>query len=741
MTESLGLYTTNQHPIALQGVRASVKIHNLLSEVTLKQHYKNTEAVVIEAVYTFSLPKNAVLLSITMDINGRQLTGSVTPRAQAEAAYEDAITDGDSAMLLNKHDNGLYTINLGNLEENDEVTIILGYAELLEWHSDQIRFFLPTVIGERYGNVEQTSLRHHEQPVSNSLIEHAFSLDVTLSGAVARAQLTCPTHAIMTAYNDDSVQLSFASDSVFLDRDFILNMHRSVFMDQTQTLMSCEDPYDDNAFVQLASFQPVIGSSDITNPIDLKIVVDCSGSMTGDSITQARDALHAIMEQLTRDDSFSIVRFGSSTELFSRKMCVANEKNKAQAKSFISKTTACLGGTEMEQALAATYQLKTLRDRTTNVLLITDGEVWDEDHIVNGARTSAHRLFTVGVGSAVSETLVRDLAEVTGGASEFVTPNENMPERITRHFQRIRCPAAQAQFNWNNRAGEQSPSTITRTFPVDTLHVFQRRAATLSDQLFITYTKDTGSQSTQTIAASARPEYFSPSVIARLAANAKLNELKDEEQSTALAVQYQLMTQYTAFSIVDVREQKSEDLPELRQVPQMRAAGWGGFGSVLHCYNQPMAINAPDTSCSYLDIPSFLRRTVVEDVAVATFKDIPLALTPYEFAKQVTTQIEEYNDLEQWTIDSLGTLGLNQDVIEWLDGLITIPQLEHAIVVCFVYELMNTLQGKSFNRQAARVIVKTYKLLCMAGFDPTAIQERLVNVSESDWHIDDSQSY
>lgn len=55
---------------------------------------------------------------------------------------------------------------------------------------------------------------------------------------------------------------------------------------------------------------------------------------------------------------------------------------------------------------------------------MTDGEVSDWETVVDDAKKSGHRIFTVGVGSAVSEAFVRDLAAGTGGECELVSPRD-----------------------------------------------------------------------------------------------------------------------------------------------------------------------------------------------------------------------------------------------------------------------------------------------------------------------------
>lgn len=90
-----------------------------------------------------------------------------------------------------------------------------------------------------------------------------------------------------------------------------------------------------------------------------------------------------------------------------------------------------MGGTEIAAALRAAYRItgepgiagEPGMDR--DLLLITDGEVWDTKQPVAEARRSGYRIFTVGVGSAVAEAFVRELAAATGGACELVAPRQD----------------------------------------------------------------------------------------------------------------------------------------------------------------------------------------------------------------------------------------------------------------------------------------------------------------------------
>lgn len=158
--------------VALQSINVETTIENLLCEVTIRQVYRNLEKINIEAVYTFPLPLSAVLLDMTIKTKNRELQGVVVEKTEAEVRYEDAITEGDTAIMLEQVEPGLYAMNVGNLQPEDEVQISITYAELLKWRDDSLRFFLPTTIAPRYGDPESVGVQPHQTPEYDLMAEN-----------------------------------------------------------------------------------------------------------------------------------------------------------------------------------------------------------------------------------------------------------------------------------------------------------------------------------------------------------------------------------------------------------------------------------------------------------------------------------------------------------------------------------------------------------------------------------------
>jgi Ca-activated chloride channel family protein len=235
-----------------------------------------------------------------------------------------------------------------------------------------------------------------------------------------------------------------------------------------------------------------------------------------------------------------------------------------------------MGGTEMETALSAVFALDG-RHPEPQVLLITDGEIYEHERLVQQAAQAHHRVFTVGVGTAVAETFLRTLASSTGGACELVAPQEGMAERVLLQFHRLRQPKINdLMVTWPGHPDWTiaPPQTV---FAGDTVHLFAGFAGvagSVTGELTVSVAQVEDNQ-TLTIPLLTAEEAEVP----RLAAALRLSSLPVEE-ATALALEHQLLSRWTNFLVVAEREAKAADLPELQKVPQMLAAGWGATGTV-----------------------------------------------------------------------------------------------------------------------------------------------------------------
>ena len=587
---------------ALKATAIRGRFQGLLGEIAITQTYQNDEAVNIEAVFTFPVPADAVLLGVDIRINDRVLQGQVLPKRQAENAYEDAVSSGDRAILLQDAGRGLYTLNAGNLLPGERAEMGYRYALLQVWNGDTLRFHLPTTVAPRYGDPVAAGLQPHQVPVITRDAENRFQLELTLSGPLRQAAVESPSHRIGVAIADDAVRVTLAGGLGLMDRDFILNIRCAA---EARAAFGLYAP-DQDGWIALACFQP-----DLTGQVDTQgrpvvLIADCSGSMAGVSIAQTRQALLAILDRLQPADRFNLIAFGTEARAFFGGLHPANASGLAQARALVAGLDADMGGTELGVALQRAYR-QSANGQPLDLLLITDGEVWGVDKLIAEAKRSGCRLFTVGVGAAVAEELVRGLAEATGGACERVHPNEDMADRIVRHFERIRAPRAEATVHWPVEPSRRLPESVERVFNGDTLHLLAWLPQPPAGPATLTLTLNDGHAFSQRVPLEPWPSAETDDILARVGAARRIAAGLPAPEATALAVDYQLVTPHTHFLMVDVRADadKAKALPELRPVAHRLAAGWGGMDRAEITGRNVCA----DSDYLDLDIPAFLRRS------------------------------------------------------------------------------------------------------------------------------------
>ena len=618
---------------AMKSVHVHGKLDGLLLRMKTRQTYTNETKKTLETVYTFPLAWGATLLNLAVELNGKRLNGTVIEKKQAVKQYEKAIDEGDSPIMVERSGRGLYTANLGKLLPGETAVIEIEYAQLLNFEADRIRLSVPTTIAPRYGDQhKQGALQAHQTTASNGLVEYGFFLTLDIQGTAAKGLVSSPSHNIKTTKSFDGINVQLGNQA-FLDRDFVLLIED---LEGESFCIAGPDTEGSNTTAIITSFCPKLPKVK-PRKLRLKVLLDCSGSMAGDSMKQARVALKHLFKQLNEDDSFAYTRFGSSIDRVTPKMSLADRVRIQSLLNTIDKTEADLGGTEMASAMTDVFNMNTSGNTRKNpevtdsadVLLITDGEVWNIENILASARISGHRIYTIGVGSAPAESLLRELAKNSGGACEFVTPREDMRSAVDRMLTRMRS-AQEVRFamKWNAIEDKHKNHEWASTLPPqlingETVHLYARLPAkTEKPPVLIckTWVKEVEQE-----VSSAKPlsiTWDKEGIVARLCAAAQIAELTEDKADTkmakSLAVKYQLVTQHTNLFLLYERaeESKAEGLPKLQQVAQMQAAGWGGSGTVrapgtiiLACKmsRSEEAFDASDSHISYSLSPDYSR--------------------------------------------------------------------------------------------------------------------------------------
>ena len=214
----------------------------------------------------------------------------------------------------------------------------------------------------------------------------------------------------------------------------------------------------DRGFLLSGSPQEVVVKIDLTaaghkkmlkrTPLNLAVVLDRSGSMTGAKIEKARQAAMGLVDQLAPGDLFSLIAYSDHAEV----LVPAQElEDKEAVKSRISHirpggSTALYAGVE----LGATEIQRHLSSRRINrVILLSDGLANVGPSAPRDLRQLGHALSergisvtTIGVGDDYNEDLMAGLAEASDANYYYVKDTERLPEIFARELGELVTVAA-----------------------------------------------------------------------------------------------------------------------------------------------------------------------------------------------------------------------------------------------------------------------------------------------------------
>ncbi len=170
-------------------------------------------------------------------------------------------------------------------------------------------------------------------------------------------------------------------------------------------------------------------------PLNFCFVLDRSGSMQGAKLESMKAATSRVIETLTPADVVSIVIFDDTVQT----LVPATPATDPAALLAAVNTIAESGGTAMSLGLQA-GQIELQKylgpDRLSYLVLLTDGQTWgDEDlcrTLANDLGQAGVRMTALGLGAEWNEKLLDDLADATGGVSDYIAE----PAQIATFFQR-----------------------------------------------------------------------------------------------------------------------------------------------------------------------------------------------------------------------------------------------------------------------------------------------------------------
>jgi Ca-activated chloride channel family protein len=455
-----GVLQSERGALPLAAMDVDARVVGVLASIEVAQTFVNTTGVAIEATYMFPLPDRAAVHRFRMEVNGRVVEGVVEERGQARAQYDAAIAAGHRAAITEQERSDVFTLRVGNLMPGERALVRLSLVGPLAIDDGEVTFRFPLVVAPRYmpgaalggeqaglGLAEDTTLVPDASRISPPVRLPGLPNPVRLGLRVALEDrglrdVASSLHAVIESVRD--ARVIEVQPGERLDRDFILRWR--VSEGELRSELACADDADGRGGTFMLTFVPPANAALAAKPRDVVFVIDRSGSMSGWKMVAARRAVARMIDTLTSRDRFQVVAFDNAVEVLPEAgLAPATDRNRFTAVEALARIDA-RGGTELAAPLS--HAVGALAgghdDRARVVVLVTDGQVGNEDHVLQLIAPNLRnvRVFTLGIDQAVNAGFLRRLAGIGGGLCELVESEDRLDAVMAKVHRRIGTPIA-----------------------------------------------------------------------------------------------------------------------------------------------------------------------------------------------------------------------------------------------------------------------------------------------------------
>jgi Ca-activated chloride channel family protein len=405
--------------------RVTVTITDQVAQTKVDQVFVNDYTRDLEGTYIFPLPEDATISNFVMYVDGKKMDGKILTKEEARRIYEETVSSRRDPALLEYIGRGAFQASVYPIPAKGERRIQIEYTQVLGRDNGLVRYVYPLA-------TEKFSARPLQQ----------LSVHVSITGKEAIKAIYSSSHDVaVTRQGDFAAEASYEAANVRPDKDFVL-YYGLAQGDIGASLLTYRQSDEDGYFLLLVTPRTEVDTSKIAAK-DVILVLDTSGSMQGQKIEQAKQALRFILDRLNSNDRFALISFNTSVTRLREGLLTTRDREAAHR--FVDGLNAA-GSTNINDAL-----LEAVRgldaERPTVIIFLTDGlptiGVIDTGRIVDNVGKVAPknvRLFTFGVGYDVNTSLLDTLAANHRGVSSYVKPGENLEEPVSAFYAMISRP-------------------------------------------------------------------------------------------------------------------------------------------------------------------------------------------------------------------------------------------------------------------------------------------------------------
>ncbi|KAL4470973.1 hypothetical protein ABPG72_013560 [Tetrahymena utriculariae] len=472
------------------------KIVNNILQVELTQRFQdqnisdsqlNSQHSSNEAIYYLPINQNICLESFQATINGKTTKGVVKKINEAKNLYQRGLEEGNvvgycEKKIFQREVGECLEIKLGNIPEKFCIDIKLKYSQqlcvilntfyqvdlslVLKESNEQINqnsFILDLLCSQKINfyknfgvavNVQQVDENHtafytnqlqrsQKQLLQEGINIVQFKLIYQFENMHIPQVLYGACESLVHIMKDDqsNKQVDVQNNSFMIS--FIPDFNQK-FKSQINDAVVQSIEQNQNIFSEeyLNSFNQQMIDQTGSSKCEFVFLLDRSGSMSGQSIQNAIEALILFIKSLPTDSYFNIYSFGSQfSKLFEESQKYSNE-NVEFALAEVETYTANYGGTNLYEPLNDIFNQKFVKGYGRQIYILTDGQIEKKENVMHLIQSNniSNRVHAIGIGQYVDKDLVIQSATSGKGYHVLVTDQTLIQSSIINILQNSISP-------------------------------------------------------------------------------------------------------------------------------------------------------------------------------------------------------------------------------------------------------------------------------------------------------------
>ncbi|EPF9728737.1 VIT and vWA domain-containing protein [Vibrio fluvialis] len=419
----------------------NVVIEDSYATTQIEQEFFNPNDHQLEALYTFPVPRHAVVGEFIYWINGKPVIAEAVAKEKARAIYEDQKSQGRNTALTEKDEYRHFEMRVFPVLPQQSVKIRLVYLQDALLDHGVGRYVYPM----EEGGVDEQAQSFWQR---NDVVEQAFSfnLDLKSSYPVDRVRLPAHPQATLTQRDTSQWQASLTSQTTQLvsgdesngstaavttgfklNQDVVFYWRLQDGLPGRVDMVSYRDPTRSERGTFKLTFTPGDDLAAVTQGRDWVFVLDKSGSMRGKFATLV-EGVRMGLNKLPASDRFRIVLFNNNAYELTNGYLSASPDNIQRVMDQLANIQPDQGTNLYEGLDTGLLQLD--RDRATGLVLVTDGVanvgLTAKKEFLDLIRRFDVRLYTFILGNSANLPLLEPMTQVSGGFSAAVSNADDL---------------------------------------------------------------------------------------------------------------------------------------------------------------------------------------------------------------------------------------------------------------------------------------------------------------------------